>query len=438
MGTRVSRNLLPLGSGGCQSKNDKIQFRLNVWKPIRIALRVPDMASLLACVCPVVLSLVAVIATCSEAQQKAPASSLPRGIVWNHASTKDSQVDRAALDALYSDTEKEQHYDLKGIVIVCNGALVSERYFNGDSSTTLHDIRSATKSVTSLLMGIAIDEKIIHSVDDPISLHLPGLPKDGKEEIEIKDLLNMRSGLDADDEDPSTPGNEDRLDESSDWMRSVYAVPVKRTPGERYLYCSVNAFLTGAIIENAARTTLDDFASTHLFRPLNIQTFHWRHVPVNRTTGQGNLEITARDGAALGQLMLNDGVVDGRRIISHDWVTKSLASQVPISDSDPYADFLRVHVVHQSRAHRRPQGYGSLRIRQRRQQNLHCAFAPHGCRHYFERIRFQMGSTAISGHSLQNTGSYEGLNSCLLRSEAVLDPLNWSHHSAPCLQSKVL
>ena len=118
MGTRVSRNLLPLGSGGCQSKNDKIQFRLNVWKPIRIALRVPDMASLLACVCPVVLSLVAVIATCSEAQQKAPASSLPRGIVWNHASTKDSQVDRAALDALYSDTEKEQHYDLKGIVIL--------------------------------------------------------------------------------------------------------------------------------------------------------------------------------------------------------------------------------------------------------------------------------------------------------------------------------
>jgi CubicO group peptidase (beta-lactamase class C family) len=149
----------------------------------------------------------------------------------------------------------------------------------------------------------------------------------------------MRSGLDADDEDPSTPGNEDRLDESSDWVRAVYAIPVERTAGERYLYCSVNAFLTGAIIENAARTSLDDFASAHLFRPLNIQSFDWRHVPVNRTTGQGNLEITARDGAALGQLMLNDGVVDGRRIVSHDWVAKSLASQVPIRDSDPYADF---------------------------------------------------------------------------------------------------
>jgi CubicO group peptidase (beta-lactamase class C family) len=297
------------------------------------------MPSLLACVCPVVLCLVAVTAPCSEAQQKAPVSSLPRGIVWNQASTKDSQVDPAALDALYGETEKEQHHDLKGIVILRNGVLVSEHYFNGDSSTTLHDIRSATKSVTSLLMGIAIDEKIIRSVDDPISLYLPGLPKDGKEKIEVKDLLNMRSGLDADDEDSSTPGNEDRLDESSDWMRAVYAIPLKRTPGERYLYCSVNAFLTGAIIENAARTSLDDFASAHLFRPLNIQSFHWRHVPVNRTTGQGNLEISARDGAALGQLMLNDGVVDGLRIVSHDWVAKSLASQVPIRDSDPYADF---------------------------------------------------------------------------------------------------
>ncbi|MCU1222915.1 MAG: CubicO group peptidase beta-lactamase class family [Edaphobacter sp.] len=149
----------------------------------------------------------------------------------------------------------------------------------------------------------------------------------------------MRSGLDADDEDPSTAGNEDRLDESSDWIRTVYAIPMKRAPGDKYLYCSINAFLTGAIIENATKTPLDGFARTNLFGPLNIQSFHWRHVPVDRTTGQGNLEITARDAAALGQLMLNDGVVGGRRLISHDWVTGSLASQVPISDSDPYSDF---------------------------------------------------------------------------------------------------
>ena len=305
-------------------------------EPFLLTPRMSGMFRPLAVVCPLALSLFVTIA---PVQQVPPANSLPKGIVWSPPLTGKSPIDFAALDALYADMEKEQHHDLKGIVIVQNGALLSEHYFNGDTATTPHDIRSATKSLTSLLMGIAIDKQVVHGVDDPISQYFPGLPKDGKEKITIKDLLNMRSGLDADDEDPATPGNEDRLDESSDWIKSVYAIPMKRKPGEKYLYCSVNAFLTGAIVENAAKTALDDFARTNLFSPLNIQNFRWRHVPINRTAGQGNLEITARDAAALGQLMLNDGVVDGKRLVSHEWVTNSLASQVPISDSDPYSDF---------------------------------------------------------------------------------------------------
>jgi CubicO group peptidase (beta-lactamase class C family) len=289
----------------------------------------------LAVVCPLVLSLFAAKA---PAQQVVPAESLPLGIVWNPPPAR-SEVNSGALDALYAEMESEQHHDLKGIVIIRDGVLQSEHYFNGDSVTTLHDIRSATKSLTAILMGIAIDKQIVHGVKDPIAQYLPGLPRDGKEKITIQDLLNMRSGLDADDEDPATPGNEDRLDESSDWMKTVYAVPMKRAPGEKYLYCSVNAFLTGAIIENATNTSLDDFAQTNLFGPLNLQNFRWRHVPVNRTTGQGNLEITARAAAALGELMLNDGVANGKRVVSHSWVSTSLANQVPISDSDPYADF---------------------------------------------------------------------------------------------------
>ncbi|WP_213806308.1 serine hydrolase [Granulicella sp. dw_53] len=233
---------------------------------------------------------------------------------------------------------QDEHRDLKGIVVVRDGLLVSERYFNGDSADTLHDIRSATKSVTSLLMGIAVERRLVGDVDDSIAVYLPGLPKDGKEKIRIKDLLTMRSGLDADDDDPSTPGNEGRLDESSDWMKSVYAVPVRRAPGETYLYCSLNAFLVGAIVENASHMALDEFARANLFSPLGILDFRWRHVPINRTTGQGNLEMTARAAAAIGQLMLNDGVVDGSRLLQHDWIVSSLASQVAIGESDPYAD----------------------------------------------------------------------------------------------------
>jgi CubicO group peptidase (beta-lactamase class C family) len=261
------------------------------------------------------------------------------GIKWSQEKPADPGIDAAELESLYSEIAQEPHHDLKGIVIVRSGRLASERYFNGDSIETLHDIRSATKSITSLLMGIAIQKGLVHSVNDSIALYLPGLPRDGKEKITIKDLLNMRSGLDANDEDLSTPGNEDNLDKSSDWIHTIYIVPMKGVPGSKYNYCSINAFLTGAIVENVSHMPLDEFARVNLFEPLGIQDYRWRHVPINRITGQGNLSITTRDLAAIGELILSDGVVNGQRLVSHDWIARSLASQVAIADSDPYADF---------------------------------------------------------------------------------------------------
>jgi CubicO group peptidase (beta-lactamase class C family) len=134
------------------------------------------------------------------------------GIRWQPERSSDSGMDAAALESIYSTMDQDPHHDLKGIVIVRYERLVSEHYFNGDSVHTLHDIRSATKSITSLLMGIAVQKGLVHSVDDSIALYLPGLPKDGKEKVTIKDLLTMRSGLDAYDDDASSPGNENRLD----------------------------------------------------------------------------------------------------------------------------------------------------------------------------------------------------------------------------------
>jgi CubicO group peptidase (beta-lactamase class C family) len=261
------------------------------------------------------------------------------GIEWSQGKPTESGIETAALESLYLEMAQEPHRDIKGIVIVRSGRLASEHYFNGDSVDTLHDIRSATKSITSLLMGISIQKGLVHSVNDSIALYLPSLPNNGKEKITIKDLLNMRSGLDANDEDPSTPGDEDNLDKSSDWMHTVYTVRMKGVPGSNYNYCSINAFLTGAIVENVSHMPLDEFARVNLFEPLGIQDYRWRQVPIHRITGQGNLSITTRDLAAIGELILNDGVVNGRHLVSHEWIAQSLASQIAISDSDPYADF---------------------------------------------------------------------------------------------------
>ncbi len=257
---------------------------------------------------------------------------------WPTAPPSAVNLDPTRLAALLGTLRNDPHRDLKGVVVVRHAKIAVEWYFNGDTRTSLHDIRSATKSITALLMGIAIDRHLVASVDDSIANYLPGLPQDGKQHIRIRDLLTMRSGLDADDADPTSPGNETRLDASEDWIKSVFVVPVKEPPGQKYNYCSLNAFLAGAIIENASRLPLDQFAAQYLFQPLGIGDFHWRHVPIDRVTGQGNLDITTRDEALIGWLVLKKGTWHRRQVISPDWIAQCLSSYVPISAVDPYAD----------------------------------------------------------------------------------------------------
>ena len=243
------------------------------------------------------------------------------------------------LQGLYAHLEGDEHPDLKGVVVLCDGKRVSEVYFDGDSAETLHDIRSATKSITATLMGIAIQKGLVHSVNDSIALYLPGLPHDGKQNITIRDLLTMRSGLAANDEDPLSPGNEDNLDRASDWLRAAYAVPIQEQPGHTYVYCSLNAFLTGVIVSNAAKMPLEEFARRNLFGPLGIDHFHWLKAAGGQTKGQGNLSIRTRDLAAIGQMYLDHGLVESKRVLDSEWIEQSWAKLVSISKSDPYADF---------------------------------------------------------------------------------------------------
>lgn len=242
------------------------------------------------------------------------------------------------IGRVLSGLHQDQHGDLRGVRIVCDGRLAGEAYFNAGSPDLLHDIRSAGKSITSLLAGIAIDKKLISNVQAPIARLLgSGLhPEMGA--ITLEHLLTMRSGLAADDEDPNSPGNENRMDQAASWLDFALSVPVRERPGQRYQYCSLNAFLAGACVENACSQPLDEFARRHLFTPLGIDRFEWRKGPGNRVAGQGNLRITLAAMSALGELCLNSGRVGSSRIVSAQWMERSMSSMVPISHSDPFAD----------------------------------------------------------------------------------------------------
>ncbi|MGH9163064.1 MAG: serine hydrolase domain-containing protein [Vicinamibacteraceae bacterium] len=117
-------------------------------------------------------------------------------------------------------------------------------------------------------------------------------------------------------------------------------MPCRPRPGQvkRYLYNSLTAYLTGLVLEAAAGEPVDRYADQHLFRPLGIMRWRWRHDAAGRTTTQGNLELTVRDFARIGEMVRHGGAWRGRRIVSADWLRDSLRLHVSIGSVDRYAD----------------------------------------------------------------------------------------------------
>lgn len=246
--------------------------------------------------------------------------------------------DTAKVEKLFNQLEGNTTKDLRGVVVSRHGCVKAERYFNGDGPESLRDIRSAAKSITALLVGIAIEQRMLPGVDEPVAKFLPAGMPTPLQQIRIRDLLTMRSGLDSDDDDAKSSGNEDKLDESSDWLRFAYAVPLKYAPGERYVYSSLNAFLAGAVVEHVSAMPLQDFARQHLFGPLGISHFSWRRGPKGEGVGQGNLSLSARDMTKIGSLLLNKGQIGQRQLLTSAWVTQAISPLVDITKYDPYAD----------------------------------------------------------------------------------------------------
>ena len=157
--------------------------------------------------------------------------------------------------------EQDEYDDFRSIVVARNGSLVAEHYFNGHGPDSLQDMRSAGKSVTSALVGIAVAEGYISGVDAPVlpifSSYSP-VAHDGveKQTITIGHLLTMTSGIDADADDPSSPGYETRMEVSEDWVRFVLDLPMARSPGRAWTYSSASSFLAGAAVEEAAGQSL--------------------------------------------------------------------------------------------------------------------------------------------------------------------------------------
>lgn len=246
---------------------------------------------------------------------------------WRVSTPEAEGMDGAMLLAGLQAIRDGDHPGVDSVVVVKNNAVIAEGYFNGYSRDTLHDVRSASKSVTSALAGIAIQQGLF-GVDDPIAQHIPQFEshanmEDRKRAITIRHLLHMNSGLDCDDWNSSSPGNEERMYDSPDWIRFILNLRMARAPGAAPAYCTGGVVVVGHAISLRSGMTLDNFAMTYLFTPLGVQETGWRRSPDGRATGGGGMLLRPRDAAKFGSLFLNAGRWNGAPVVPESWVEES-------------------------------------------------------------------------------------------------------------------
>ncbi|WP_395373097.1 serine hydrolase domain-containing protein [Marinicella sp. W31] len=241
------------------------------------------------------------------------------------------------LQCALTPLEEDEFDDLHSVVVMQNGDVLLEQYYNGGDQDTRVDVRSAGKSVTALLMGIALDQKVVKSLDDSVSEYWAESEGTAVGSVRLDDLLTMRSGLDADANNSESFGYEDFMDASDNPKAFALTVPNLVEPGTLYSYNSLAAYITGIVIGEAADQEFGEFARIHLFEPLKITNLDWQKDRSGITKGQGNLFITAQGFARLGQLVLDGGTFEGRQIVSANWIKEILKPIVDISQSDSNA-----------------------------------------------------------------------------------------------------
>ena len=210
---------------------------------------------------------------------------------------------------------------LRSLLVSYRGQLVLERYFNGARATQPANIKSASKSVISALVGIAVARGFIKSVDQPIAGYFPELAKDSeprKREITIEDLLTMRSGLE------STSGrNYGAWVKSANWVRFVLQRPLIDEPGTRVEYSTGSSHLLSAILTKATKSSTWQFAQAELAKPLGFSLARWIQDPQGIYFGGNEMLMTPRQMIEIGELYLNDGRAGTRQLIPKEWVAKT-------------------------------------------------------------------------------------------------------------------
>jgi len=242
---------------------------------------------------------------------------------WQTSSPLAENIDEAGLTEIYKDFHAgEELWQVRSLLVFRNGKLVAESYTKDDTDiTTPRAIWSATKQVVGLLTGIAIENHLINSVDDPISDYLDEtLNHPDKNNILIKDLLTMKSGIEYSN-DGLEGQTDDILRQLPDKITDfILELPLEADPGETVQYKDCDPQLVSAIIQAKSGTSTDLWASEVLFEKLDIQNLIWDKYKDGITLGGFGILTTPREMAKFGQCVLDSGKWNGTTVVSKAWI----------------------------------------------------------------------------------------------------------------------
>jgi CubicO group peptidase (beta-lactamase class C family) len=276
---------------------------------------------------------------------------------WPVASiNEDKLIDRGALCRMADRLAASSDANIHAVLVARSGKLVFERYFRGSDeipipgriygrrvenvtfdADTLHDMKSVSKSVASLAVGIAIDRGLIGSVNEPIFSFFPELSdlrSPEKERIQLLHALTMSMGLEWVEATPATGNSnndEARMHRAPDPCRYVLGLPAIARAGQDFHYNTGALTLVSAIIRKVSGRPLDEFARATLFEPLGIAGIEWIRVKGDTDAG-GGLRLRPRDMAKIGQLVLAGGRWNDRQVVSKAWIETSTAPKVKGTD----------------------------------------------------------------------------------------------------------
>jgi CubicO group peptidase (beta-lactamase class C family) len=239
------------------------------------------------------------------------------------------------IQAAGMEAEIDRNYpNLYSILVQKSGSILYEKYYSGHDSGTYTHVFSVTKSITSALIGIALDKGLIKSLDQPIADFLPEYFPDpdkyNKKEITIRHALTMTSGL--------TPTDQtlNRWMASPDWFAYTIDQPKDYPAGEKFSYNTGLTHLLSGVITRASGMSTKDFADKYLFGPLGITNYRWDTDAKGFYGGGHLLYLTPRDMAKFGQLYLQRGLWNAVQVVPENWVIESTRAQIQVDDLTSY------------------------------------------------------------------------------------------------------